>query len=56
MLVNFNSKPQIHHERARFTMFLDTDIIFLQDPYELWKKFSGMESKSFGLMSENEDL
>ena len=46
--------PQILPE-YKAVLYVDTDIIFLQDPYDLWKKLNGMEQKSFGLVTENND-
>ena len=46
--------PQILPE-YNSVLYVDTDIIFLQDPFEIWKNLDKMEQKSFGLVSENDD-
>ena len=34
-------------------LYVDTDIIFLQDPVHVWSSLGNMASKSFGLITEN---
>jgi len=46
--------PQILPD-YNFVLYVDTDIIFLQDPFEVWKTLTNMGEKSFGLVSENDD-
>jgi len=46
--------PQILPEYNSL-LYVDTDIIFLQDPFEVWKQLQNMEQKSFGLVSENDE-
>ena len=46
--------PQILPE-YKYVLYVDTDIIFLQDPFEVWKTLTNMGEKSFGLVSENDD-
>ena len=46
--------PQILPE-YRSVLYVDTDIIFLQDPFEVWKILTKMGQKTFGLVSENDD-
>ena len=36
-------------------LYVDTDIIFLQDPFKIWKNLHNMEKKSFACTSEHED-
>ena len=46
--------PQILPE-YNYILYMDTDILFLQDPFEIWKNLQKMEQKSFGVVSENDD-
>ena len=36
-------------------LYVDTDIIFLQDPFDTWKTLDNMTQKSFACVSENID-
>ena len=36
-------------------LYVDTDIIFLQDPFDTWNTLDNMTQKSFGCVSENID-
>ena len=36
-------------------LYVDTDIIFLQDPFDIWKTLNNMGQKSFACVSENID-
>ena len=46
--------PQILPE-YKYVLYVDTDIVFLQDPDITWQKLQEMSDKSFGLVSENDD-
>ena len=46
--------PQILPE-YKYVLYVDTDIIFLQDPDITWQKLQRMSDKSFGLVTENDD-
>ena len=46
--------PQILPE-YKYVLYVDTDILFLQDPDITWRKLQRMSDKSFGLVTENDD-
>ena len=46
--------PQILPE-YKYVLYVDTDIVFLQDPDITWQKLQEMSDKSFGLVTENDD-
>ena len=46
--------PQILPE-YRHVLYVDTDIVFLEDPLKSWSKLQDMSEKSFGLITENDD-
>lgn len=46
--------PQILPE-YKAVLYVDTDIVFLQDPFQLWKQLDIMTNKSFALVTENDD-
>lgn len=46
--------PQILPEYQN-VLYVDTDIVFLQNPLDIWKKLDNMGQKSFGLVTENDD-
>ena len=46
--------PQILPE-YKHVLYVDTDIIFMQDPAHIWNFLENMQSKSFGLVTENNE-
>ena len=46
--------PQILPE-YKYVLYVDTDIVFLQDPDITWQKLQEISDKSFGLVTENDD-
>ena len=46
--------PQILPE-YKHVLYVDTDIIFLQDTLHIWNHIQNMDGKSFGLVTENDE-
>ena len=46
--------PQILPE-YKYILYVDTDIIFLQDTLHIWNHIQNMNGKSFCLVTENDE-